>query len=74
MENVSSGMAPVLNCLLPWDFSRCGCVDGNLLPTGTLTGCKLITVRYVIIIKVKRGGMHRNMELEISIVIGNLDI
>ena len=72
VENVSSGMAPVLNWLLPWDFSRSS-VDGNLLPVGTLTVCKLITVRYVIIIKVKRGGMHRNMQLEIPIVVGNVD-
>ena len=70
IENVSSGMAPIKNWVLAWDFSGSS-VDSNLMPTGTLDDCKLIDVRYDVLVKVKRSGMHRNMELQIPIFIGN---
>ena len=62
----------MLDWLLPWDFSGCS-LDGNLMPTGTLTDCKLIDIKYDLIVKVKRAGLHRNMELQIPIFIGNKD-
>ena len=63
-------MEPKLEWLLPWDFSGCS-MDGNLMPTGTLDDCKLIDIKYEVIVKVKRSGLHRDMELQIPIYIGN---
>ena len=70
MQNVSSGMAPVINWDLSWDFSGSS-VDSNLMPTGTLDDCKLIDIQYDVLVEVKRSGLHRNMELQIPLFVGN---
>jgi hypothetical protein len=70
VENVSAGMAPSKNWTLAWDFSGSS-VDSNLMPTGTLDDCKLIEVKYDVVVKVKRSGLHRNMELHLPIYVGN---
>ena len=59
-----------LDWQLPWDFSESS-VDGNLVPAGPLDVCKLIDVKYFVNVKVKRKGLHRNLELQIPIYIGN---
>ena len=70
IRNVSETSQTILDWKLAWDFTGAS-VDGNLLPTGTLDDCKLIDVKYDVLVKVKRAGMHRNMHLEIPLVIGN---
>ncbi len=54
---------------LPLDFND-SYVDSNLVPAGTLDDCKLLDVHYEIIIKGKRKGVHRDMELNIPITLG----
>ncbi len=46
-------------------------LDENLMPTGRLDECRMIRIRYEIVVKLKRKGLHRHMELKIPIIVGN---
>ena len=57
---------------VPLDFSE-SAIDSNLIPAGTLSDCPLIDVKYDLKVKVKRPGMHRNIEIDIPLKIGNVN-
>ncbi len=57
---------------VPLDFSEAA-IDSNLIPAGTLSDCQYIDVKYDLNIKVKRSGMHRNIEFNVPIKIGNVN-
>ena len=66
-DPVAGDAVSVQNLELPLEFMD---IDNNLIPSGTLDDCGLIDVKYEIVIKLKRKGLHRNMELKIPVTIG----
>ena len=69
---IAGSQSRVIEMKVPLDFSE-SAIDNNLIPAGTLSDCPLIDVRYELTIKVKRPGMHRNIEIAIPIKIGNVN-
>ena len=67
---IGVGLNPTYNWQLPWDFKDSS-VDGSLLPVGHMDDSKLIDIKYHVVIKVKRHKLHRNLELQVPIEIGN---
>ena len=69
---IADSQSKVIQMKVPLDFSE-SAIDSNLIPAGTLSDCPLIDVRYELTIKVKRPGMHRNIEMNIPIKIGSVN-
>ena len=64
--------AEICNFTLPLDFHECS-IDNNLIPSGNMIDCKLIDMKYEIVLELKRKGLHRNMDVKIPIVIGAIN-
>ena len=69
---IPKGKHGVIQLKVPLDFSESP-IDSNLIPAGTLSDCPIIDVQYDVAVKVKRPGLHRNIEMDIPIKIGNLN-
>ncbi len=69
---VPPSQSKVIKLEVPLDFTE-SAIDSNLIPAGTLSDCQYIDIKYNLNIKVKRSGMHRNIEFNVPIKVGNIN-
>ena len=68
-KSIPAGTADCCQLNVPLDFSKCS-VDTNLIPeSNAMEDTILITINYELVVELKRGGMHRNLEVKVPITL-----